>query len=177
MTTPNELVSLILRKGPGSNIGVVGPIADSIQNTGEFPWNIPTDLPSGTDYAVEIIVGPASNVANVGPDGYNFTPQLTLVNNSTGPINSNTTITTSAASTKASNSTVVTKSTAKSETATGTEGPTTEETATATSESTGPSQTASATRGTTASGANAIIGGHGFVALIVALAVGIVASF
>lgn len=77
-------MSLILRKGPGSNIGIVGPIADSIVNNGSYFWNIPSTLPAGIDYALQIIVGPASNVSNVGPDAYNFTPQLELRSNFTG---------------------------------------------------------------------------------------------
>jgi len=84
VTTPGELVSLILRKGPSNNIGIVGPIANDIDNTGEYLWSIPSNLVSGNDYAIQIIVGPASNVSNVGLADYNFTPLLTLVSNYTG---------------------------------------------------------------------------------------------
>jgi len=176
VTTPDELVSLLLCKGPGSNIARIGTIADSIQDTGEYLWAIPANLVSGTDYAIEIIVGPASNASNVGPDGYNFTPQLTLVNNSTAPLGSNSTITASSSSALASSTTSVTTPSSTGAAATGgtpvaTEEPTPAET------TSGPTNTATATHASGATRFDAMMGGHGFFALIVALAVGIVASY
>src|SRR5208282_2121413 len=117
-----------------------------------YLWAIPANLVSGTDYAIEIIVGPASNVSNVGPDGYNFTPQLTLVNNSTAPIASNSTITASGSSALASNATVVTTSTPTAAATTGGTPLTTGE-PTPTETGSGPSNTATATHSRAASGA------------------------
>ena len=190
MTTPDELVSLILRQGPATNIGVVGPIANEIQNNGSYLWDIPTNLPSGNDYAIQIIVGPASNVSNVGPDEYNFTPLLTLVNNSTGPITNSTTSASSAASTSAASATSsgasassaaatsgVSASTKADKTTTDTTGPT----STAAGGASGNTQSATSSATHASSAATRIEGslmsGHGFFALVIAVAVGVVASF
>ena len=168
---------MILRKGPSNNIGVVGTIADSIQDSGSFLWNIPSNLVSGNDYAVEIIVGPASNVANVGPDGYNFTPLLPLVSNYTGPSNSTTTA--SSSMSVLSSTTASAQSAASSAAASAPVG-TPEVTSPAETATTSTTKAAAATA-THASAAIRIDGslmcGHGFFALILALAVGIVASF
>jgi len=184
------LVSLILRQGPSNNIGVVGPIANEIPNNGSYLWFIPTNLPSGNDYAVQIIVGPASNVSNVGPDEYNFTPLLTLVNNSTNipSSNSSTTASSSAASTSAASasssqaSSQAASSGASTTTGTGgttttaTTGPTT----TGAGRASGSTQSASSTATHASSAARiegSLMSGHGFFALVIAVAVGVVASF
>lgn len=174
VTTPGKLVSLILRKGPGNNIGTVGPIADSIANNGSYLWNIPSTLPAGLDYAVQIIVGPASNVSNVGPDGYNFTPQLELKSNFTG----NATITTSsssissAASASSGSGSASAPSSIVLPTLVTTSG--TVPTGTGAAKTTGsvPTASSSATR---VEGFSAR--GNGIFAFVVALAIGIAASF
>jgi hypothetical protein len=182
---------LILRQGPATNIGVVGPIANEIQNNGSYLWDIPTNLPSGNDYAIQIIVGPASNVSNVGPDEYNFTPLLTLVNNSTGPITNSTTTASSAASTSAASASAtssgasssaaessgVSASTKAEKTTTATTGAT----STAAGGASGNTQSATSSATHASSAATRIEGslmsGHGFFALVIAVAVGVVASF
>jgi hypothetical protein len=172
---------LILRKGPGNNIGVVGPIADSIPDSGSYEWAIPTNLVPGSDYAVQIIVGPAANVSNVGPDGYNFTPLLTLVNNSTSF--SNTTTTASSAesiSTTASSAAVSSGASTSTIAGVTTTLSTTKGTATGGSSATGTTQSASSTATHASSAARvegALMSGHGLFALVIAVAVGIVASF
>jgi hypothetical protein len=191
VTTPDELVSLILRQGPATNIGVVGPIANEIQNNGSYLWDIPTNLPSGNDYAIQIIVGPASNVSNVGPDEYNFTPLLTLVNNSTGPITNSTTTASSAASTSAASATSsgasassaaessgVSASTKAEKTTTATTGATST-LAAAGGSGTTQSATSSATHASSAATRieGSLMSGHGVFALVIAVAVGVVASF
>jgi Kre9/KNH-like N-terminal Ig-like domain len=169
VTTPGENISLILRQGPSTNILVIGTIADNIPNTGSFEWNIPATLLSNNNYAVQIIVGPAANVANVGPDGYNFTPLLTLVNNNTA-INTNTTVSATA-------STKISLTTSSGTSAQTTSAGTTKNAKTATS-ATGAS-TATATSAQSAAGRieSAFISGQGVFALVVALVVGMVASF
>jgi hypothetical protein len=171
---------LILRKGPGNNIGVVGPIVDSIQNSGSYHWNIPANLPAGLDYAVQIIIGPAANVANVGPDAYNFTPLLELKSNFTGPATNGTT----ASVTRSALSTVTSVTTSAPATETSSSGETADITPIATKTAAGGSgstQTAGSTSTAKSSAAMRIegltMGGHGVFALIVALAIGIVASF
>jgi hypothetical protein len=169
---------LILRKGPGNNIGVVGPIVDSIQNSGSYLWNIPANLPAGLDYAVQIIVGPAANVANVGPDQYNFTPLLELKSNFTGPATNGTT----ASVTRSTLSTVTSVTSSASATDISSSGETTTPTVTKTAGAgSGSTQTAGSTSTAKSSAAMRIegltMGGHGVFALIVALAIGIVASF
>ena len=190
MTTPGELVSLILRQGPSNNIGVVGTIADSIDNSGSFEWDIPANLPSGNNYAIQIIVGPASNVSNVGPDAYNFTPLLPLVNNSTNIPSSNSTTTASSASASSTSAASAASSQASSEAASSSGTATTETGGTTTTVETGATRTApggasgttqsassSATHASSAAKIDAsLIGGHGFFALIIAVAVGVVAS-
>jgi hypothetical protein len=180
---------LILRQGPATNIGVVGTIANEIPNNGSYLWDIPTNLPSGNDYAVQIIVGPASNVSNVGPDEYNFTPLLTLVNNSTGPITNSTTTASSAASTSAASATSsgasssaaessgVSTSTKAEKTTTAATGATT--TAAGGASGTTQSATSSATHASSAATRieGSLMSGHGFFALVIAVAVGVVASF
>ena len=167
---------MILRKGPGSNIGTVGPIADSIVNNGSYLWKIPSTLPAGLDYAVQIIVGPASNVSNVGPDGYNFTPQLELKSNFTG----NATITTTSSSNVSS--TVSASSGSGSDVATSSGPMPTISTASGT-RATGSvaTQTTGATKTASSSSAVRIEGislrGNGIFAFVVALAIGIAASF
>jgi len=181
-TTTGSLISLILRKGPGNNIGIVGPIADSIQNSGSYLWNIPATLPAGLDYAVQIIVGPASNVSNVGPDAYNFTPLLELKSNYTGPPTTNGTIASVTKSSVSSFSSAASESTSTAS-VTATSGVTTTVSPSGTKSTggSGSTQTAASTSTAKSSGAVRIeglsIGGHGLFALIVALAIGIVASF
>jgi hypothetical protein len=168
-------VSLILRKGPGSNIGTVGPIADSIVNNGSYFWNIPSTLPAGLDYAVQIIVGPVSNVSNVGPDGYNFTPQLELKSNFTG----NATIT---APTRSSVFSSVSASSGSGwASATGSGALPTISTPTGTKVIGGGATQTAGTQNTASSSAARIEGismrGNGILAFVVALAIGIAASF
>lgn len=187
VTTPGELVSLILRQGPANNIGVVGPIANEIQNNGSYLWNIPTNLPSGNDYAVQIIIGPASNVSNVGPDEYNFTPLLTLVNNSTGPITNSTTTASSAASTSAASATSSGASSAAASSAGVSASTNAATTATTGATKTGTGGASGSTGSATSSATHAssaatriegsLMSGHGFFAFVIAVAVGVVASF
>jgi Ser-Thr-rich glycosyl-phosphatidyl-inositol-anchored membrane family len=168
-------VSLILRKGPGSNIGTVGPIADSIANNGSYFWNIPSTLPAGIDYALQIIVGPASNVSNVGPDAYNFTPQLELRSNFTG----NATITTPPSSSAVSSGSSASGSNSVSQTASDVITATVTPSGTRATGS-GATQTAGG-QSTASSSAARIEGisvrGNCVFAFIVALAIGIAVSF
>jgi hypothetical protein len=56
-------------------------IANSIQNTGNYTWNIPSGVEAGKQYIIEIMVGSASKVANAGLDTYNYSPVFTIVEN------------------------------------------------------------------------------------------------
>jgi len=163
-------VSLILRKGPGNNIGTVGPIADSIPNNGSYFWNIPSTLPAGLDYAIQIIVGPASNVSNVGPDGYNFTPLLQLKSNFTG----NATIATTSSSSAFSSASASSGSASAS--ATGSGALSTGVAPSGTSGS-GATQTTRAASSSAARIGGVSLLGTGIFAFVVSLAIGIAASF
>jgi Ser-Thr-rich glycosyl-phosphatidyl-inositol-anchored membrane family len=175
-------VSLILRQGPSNNIGIVGTIADSIQNTGEYFWSIPSNLPSANNYAIEIIVGPAANVSNVGPDAYNFTPLLPLINNATGPATGNVTVSSTIlqSNTTTASMSATTSSSPSTTTGSASQGSSTVTTTSLTASTANPSQTSTSTA-THASAATRIVsglmGGHGFITLIVTLAIGIVALF
>jgi len=50
----SSTVTLILRKGDASNLETIGAIA-SVSNTGSYTWYPSASLPSGSDYAVEIL--------------------------------------------------------------------------------------------------------------------------
>ncbi|KAG0648050.1 putative serine-rich, partial [Hyphodiscus hymeniophilus] len=54
-TGAEDSVTLLLRKGDADALSTVATIASSIQNTGWYLWTPSSSLPSGTDYAFQIV--------------------------------------------------------------------------------------------------------------------------
>jgi len=67
--TTKGTISLLLKKGLATNLDTVGTIATDIPNSGAYPWLIPADLVTGSDYAIEIISA-AKEI--------NYTPQFVI---------------------------------------------------------------------------------------------------
>ncbi|KAM5431794.1 hypothetical protein MferCBS31731_007707 [Microsporum ferrugineum] len=55
--TTHGRVSILLLRGPSTNVRPISVIAESIENTGSFSWTPPTDLENDhTHYGIQIIV-------------------------------------------------------------------------------------------------------------------------
>ncbi|KAK6337818.1 hypothetical protein TWF696_001297 [Orbilia brochopaga] len=84
------IVNLVLVRGDPSNLLTVGAIAAGISNTGEFNWNVPSNLTPGNDYSIEIQSGaernytPLFSVVNLAPVYGGVGPQVTSASY-TGP--------------------------------------------------------------------------------------------
>lgn len=91
-TTPGR-VDILLKKGPSDNLGDVGPITIAVPNSGVFYWQVPCDIATGNDYAIEI---KAPN------DEINFTGIFTIQNSGKSKPETTTTASSSAASASAS---------------------------------------------------------------------------
>ncbi|ANB14769.1 hypothetical protein AWJ20_2376 [Sugiyamaella lignohabitans] len=106
-TGGGDTVDLLLKKGDPNNLDTVFTIGNKIPNQGAVKWAVPTSLPSGNQYALEI-------VDDANPNAINYSPFFQIVNNVTG-----TTVigaTTSAASSTAVSSSVASSSSAANST-------------------------------------------------------------
>ncbi|KAK6498850.1 hypothetical protein TWF481_011422 [Arthrobotrys musiformis] len=74
------IVNLILVRGTPNSLRTIGALAAGIPNTGVFNWNVPYNLETGTDYAIEIQYGAEKN----------FTPMFTVVSPGPGTLTTST---------------------------------------------------------------------------------------
>jgi len=71
-TTPGD-VSLLLLRGPSTNVVPILTIADTIPNTGSYAWNVPDTLaPDTSYYGIQLIVE--------GTGQYQYSPQCGVSN-------------------------------------------------------------------------------------------------
>ncbi|KAF2402724.1 hypothetical protein EJ06DRAFT_307167 [Trichodelitschia bisporula] len=166
--TTSGTVSLQLRWGDAGNLNPGTSIAASVQNSGTYSWTPPSDLPSGTTYAIEIIDD--SNKGNV-----NYTPQFT-VSGTSGPLSSAVTGTKTASSASTDSASASSSASAsessKSASASASSSASASASSSSASESSSASRTAtpSTTRATVAtvpsSGAGRTVGGEALAALL-----------
>jgi hypothetical protein len=66
-------ISLLLLRGPSTNVVPIETIVDSVANTGSYAWNVPSTLePDTTHYGVQLIVE--------GTGQYQYSPQCGVSN-------------------------------------------------------------------------------------------------
>jgi Ser-Thr-rich glycosyl-phosphatidyl-inositol-anchored membrane family len=71
--TPPGNISLLLLRGPSTNVVPIETIVDSVANTGSYTWNVPSTLvPDTTHYGIELIVE--------GTGQYQYSPQCGVSN-------------------------------------------------------------------------------------------------
>jgi len=101
-----ETVTLVLRKGDSGNLDTLDTIADDIENKGTYSWTPSPKLPSGDDYAIEIIWGTGEDMER------NYSPMFT--------VKSDVKETTTTTTTTDASSTTATSTATETETVTGT---------------------------------------------------------
>jgi Ser-Thr-rich glycosyl-phosphatidyl-inositol-anchored membrane family len=70
---PPGNISLLLLRGPSTNVVPIDTIVDSVANTGSYSWNVPSTLvPDTTHYGIELIVE--------GTGQYQYSPQCGVSN-------------------------------------------------------------------------------------------------
>lgn len=95
-----DQINLLLRQGDPNNLNTVLTIASGISNRGAVQWSVPSTIPSGSDYAIEI--QDTSDVKNV-----NYSPFFTIHNNRTFTTTHSSTVATTSSVIESNTTTVI----------------------------------------------------------------------
>lgn len=86
-TGSSDTVSLFLRQGDANALNTVATIASSIQNTGTYLWTPSPTLPSGSNYAFEIVDSKDPNINNYS-NQFSLSSSVTASSSSTSATSS-----------------------------------------------------------------------------------------